>query len=139
LRVILNIFLNLFVAWSSSLFLPWPDQGKNLVFLQILLAKSYGGTDKRKTTSGMETFGRIIGLCYIVFLEVFGATHAWKFVSAVEFAFWRTTLHVGSNTNILLDFFGEVRGLMLQALLGLKLLHFCYYVFIVVHLEHIAN
>jgi len=64
LCVILNIFLNLFVALSSSLFIPWLDQGKVFFFLQVLLVECYGETGKKKTTTGVKTFGRVFDMYY---------------------------------------------------------------------------
>ncbi|KAL9322004.1 hypothetical protein ACSQ67_010057 [Phaseolus vulgaris] len=78
-------------------------------------------------------FWKVIRHGYDVILEVYEATHTWKFVYVVEFAFRRTQCMLVTNPSMLWIQLGEVSGLMLPTLLGLELWHFCNYVFVLVH------
>jgi len=68
-------------------------------------------------------------------LEVFGATQHEKLYLLWSLLFGEQHCMLVSNTSMLVNFVGKVRGLMLPTLLGLELLYFCNYVFVAVHLE----
>jgi len=82
---------------------------------------------------------KLFDMCYIVFLEILEQLTYENLYLLWSFLYGEQHCMLVSNTNMFFDFVGDVRWLILRVLLGLEVLHFCNYVFIVVHLEHIAN